>query len=101
MLITSDSNQFLTPLQDTDSRIKSIRVWKTVNEVTYVAIGQALGGITGKAVQKLLEGERIPTERFNEFVAFGIPENLLPPAIDVPRGRPKRVPDTPVDCSVE
>jgi hypothetical protein len=39
-------------------------------------------------VQQLLKGKRISTTRHKELLNFGIPAHLLPPAEDVPKGRP-------------
>jgi len=65
-----------------------LRVWMIRNRTTFPKIGKALGGITGNGVQQLLKGKRISTTRHKELLNFGIPAHLLPPAEDVPKGRP-------------
>lgn len=89
MLTTSNANQLSATPQET-SRVIDLRVWMIRNGVTFVSIGKALGGITGNAVHQLLKGERVSSDRHADLRKFGIPEHLLPPALDVPRGRPTR-----------
>lgn len=89
MKITSHDNQLATASQG-DTRLMDLRVWMVRNGVTYVMLGAALGGITGTAVQQLLKGDRMPVARHSALLDWGVPEHLLPPAQDVPRGRNPR-----------
>lgn len=89
MEIANEANQFLTGAQQ-DPRRVDLRVWMIRNGKTFPMIGEALGGITGEAVQKMLKGHRISTNRYRDLAEYGIPEELLPPAKDVRRGRPRK-----------
>ena len=90
MEIASETNQLLSAPQ-ADSRVVELRVWMIRNGETYPKIGKALPKpITGSAVEQLLKAERISVDRHGEFKKYGIPESLLPPAQDVPKGRPPK-----------
>ena len=80
-----NSNQIPNRTQDAD-RIVDLRVWLIRNRVTYRMIGAALGGITGHAVQKMVAKDHVPCARHAQLLAYGIPEDLLPPALDVRSG---------------
>ena len=90
MKITSNANQLSTEPQES-TRLIDLRVWKVRNRITFREIGMALGGISGNAVQQMLAASRISTSRWEELKNFGVPEELLPPAVDVSRGRRKGV----------
>ena len=85
MQLASDTNQLL-PVPQAASRYTDLRVWMLRNNVSCAGLGRSMGGITGNAVQQLLKGERISSARHAEFIALGLPKELLPPAVDVPRG---------------
>ncbi|MDR2488212.1 MAG: XRE family transcriptional regulator [Desulfovibrio sp.] len=87
MKTNSESNQ-LSHAAQADPRMLDLRVWLIRRGLTYVALGKAMGGITGNAVQCLLQQDRIPIARHTQFVELGVPSHLLPPAMDVRRGRP-------------
>lgn len=89
MQITSDANQ-LSAIPQAGSRYVNLRVWMVLNDRTFPQFGRALGGITANAVRLLCKQERISHSRHKELLACGIPAHLLPPAQDVPRGRPPR-----------
>lgn len=89
MQTTSETNQLYTAPQ-ADPRMLDLRVWMLRNGVTYPQMGQALGGITGNAVQQLLKGERISTARHQDFLRLGVPAHLLPAPRDIRRGRPRK-----------
>lgn len=91
MQTTSETNQ-LSCSPQADSRWIDLRVWMVRNGLTYVKIGKALGGVTGNGVQQLLQAERISLARHKELIDFGVPAHLLPPAKDVPVGRPPKRP---------
>jgi len=92
MQTASSANQLSGTPQDgsRDSRVTDLRVWMLRNGLTFASMGKALGGITGNAVQQLLKQDRISVVRHKEFIDFGVPAHLLPPAQDVPRGRPPK-----------
>ena len=89
METANEANQFLTEAQ-LDSRRVDVRVWMIRHGQTFTGIGAALGGITGPGVQKMLQAERISTDRYTALKDYGVPEELLPPAKDVRRGRPRK-----------
>lgn len=86
MQITSETNQ-LSDVPQENLRIVDLRVWMIRNKVTFPVLGKFLGGITGSAAEQLLKADRISVSRHKEFLDFGVPAHLLPPAQDVPRGR--------------
>jgi hypothetical protein len=91
MQITPKTNRLSRVPQD-DERMLDLRVWMIRNGITYASLGKSLG-ITGNGVQKLLQGERIPSVRHRELRNLGLPPHLLPPAQDVKCGpRPKGLP---------
>lgn len=83
-----DDKQLSRPPQEA-SRVDHLRAWMVLHKVTFVALGEQLG-ITGSAAQLLMKGERMAVRRHGQLVALGVPEELLPPAVDIPIGRPRK-----------
>ena len=89
MQFIHDTNQLCDDEQGS-SRIIEFRVWMIRHKVTYSQLAKDIGSITGPAVIKMLKSDRISSQRHQQFISLGIPEHLLPPAIDVPRGRRRK-----------
>ena len=91
MQFTPDSNQIPKPTQDTDARMRKLRVWKLENGVTWEDMAKHMLGlatgkpITGNAVHKALRGSRIPTKHHKALLAAypNLPKDLLPVPLDV------------------
>ena len=84
-----NANQLWEPPQ-ADERFVELRVWMVRNGESFPQIGKALGGLTGVRARSLLMADRISVDRHKKLVAYGIPTHLLPLAVDVPRGRPRK-----------
>lgn len=70
-------------------RLLQLRIWQVSGGPTYGEIGQRfIPPISGSAAQKQIKSRRIRFARHAEFVAAGVPEHLLPPAQEIPVGRP-------------
>lgn len=89
MSATLESNQYDACLQElpltSQERLLQLKVWKILNKVTWVEMGKhmtALKGdrVTGNAVQKALEGERMPVENHKALLKAypHLPPKLLP-----------------------
>ncbi|MDD6181133.1 MAG: helix-turn-helix domain-containing protein [Desulfovibrionaceae bacterium] len=76
-------------LQDL-SREEQLLIWMRRNGLTYSKVAKMLG-ISRMSVQRLCTADRIPTSRSRQLKKLGIPEELLPEARDVPRGRPYKL----------
>lgn len=86
---TFNANQLCKSPQ-ADERFVELRVWMVRKGESFPQIGKALGGLTGVRVRTLLMSDRISVDRHEKLVAYGIPTHLLPPGVDVPRGRPRK-----------
>lgn len=75
------------------SREEKLQIFLSRSGLTFKAIGERLG-MTGVAAAKLCRGETMPTRRHAEFMALGIPEELLPRGEDIKPGpKPRRLPE--------
>lgn len=66
-------------------RLLRLKIWKLENGLTWVAMGKHMTGlkgeaVTGNAVQKALEGERMPVENHQALTTAypHLPVELLP-----------------------
>lgn len=90
-------NNNRTPKTAQEGRMRALRIWKAEYGVTWVEMGKYMTGVTGRpvsgnAVQKALQKERMPVENYRALrEAFPhLPEALLPRPENVPPGpRPK------------
>lgn len=71
----------LTPL----TRQEALRVWMGRNGTTFTSMGGSLG-ISANAVSKLCDNETMPTHRHRQLLELGVPEDLLPQAVDIKPG---------------
>ena len=76
-------------------RQADLRGYMFSNKVTFVQIGQWLGGITGDAAQKALSKTRISTAHYETLIQRGIPSRLLPIPLDVRTGPKPKAKPTP------
>jgi len=98
MQITSNNNRTSTTAQDADVRMRALRVWKAQNGITWVEMGKYMRGVTGRpvtgnAVQKALQGSRMPVGNHTALrdAYPNLPAELLPTPLDVPPGpKPKK-----------
>lgn len=97
MQIAPTNNRSFAPSQDADARMRKLRVWKVENGVTWKEMGKHMKGVTGRpvtgnAVQKALQGSRMPVGNHKALrEAYpNLPDELLPAPLDVPPGpKPK------------
>ncbi|MDL2306613.1 hypothetical protein LJC48_01100 [Desulfovibrio sp. OttesenSCG-928-C06] len=89
MNISCDVNQLSDKPQDA-SRLTDLRVWMIRNNMSYGDIARSFG-VSRSAVQAMVSRPRISSQRHQQLRELGIPEHLLPPVVDVPRGRPARM----------
>ena len=68
------------------SRVEQLIIWMRRHGTSYGRIGRQLG-ITRMSVGRLCRAERIPPQRFAQLTKLGIPAHLLPPAVEVKRGK--------------
>ncbi|WP_300806856.1 hypothetical protein [uncultured Desulfovibrio sp.] len=78
----------LTPRQ------QELRQWLLDHDVTYPALGAALG-LSLSRTKRLIRDEYISTDIHGRLRALGIPAELLPPALDKKRGPKPKVPRFP------
>jgi hypothetical protein len=97
MQITSNNNRTILISQDANARMRRLRVWKVENGVTWTEMGKHMKGVTGRpvtgnAVQKALQGARMPVDNHRALrEAYpNLPAELLPIPLDVSPGpKPK------------
>jgi len=76
-----------TPIEPT--RQELVRLWLDRSGNSFRGLGEAMG-IAGVSVARLCDGETIPTARRRQLLALGMPDELLPPAVDQKPGRKPR-----------
>lgn len=76
------------------ARYEQLKAWLEGYNITQQAIADKLN-IRQQAVYLLLSGETMPTGHHAKLIALGFPENLLPMALDKPKGRPAKEPRWP------
>jgi len=103
MQFTPNRNPISSQTQDTDFRMRKLRVWKLENGVTWVEMGKYMKGVTGRpvtgnAVQKALRGSRMPVDNHRALrEAYpNLPAELLPVPLDVPPGPKPRNSDVSI-----
>ena len=75
------------------NRQEALLLWMHRAGQTYTRMGAALD-VTPNAVSKLLGNETIPVQRHKQFLALGVPEELLPQPLDIKPGpKPRTVHD--------
>lgn len=89
------------------SRQERLRLWMHRNSLTFAALGRQLD-LTGNAISKLCSQATMPTRRHAELIALGVPDELLPQALDIkpgPKPRPQSTtvsshgaPPSPAGC---
>ena len=67
------------------TRQELLLLWMRRNGLTYSTIAQALE-VSASTVRAWFEAETIPSWRHESLVKFGIPVNLLPPAVNIAPG---------------
>lgn len=71
------------------TRDEKVLIWLRRTGRTFRGLGAELG-LTGDAVAALLRNESCPTHRHRQLLELGVPEELLPPALDIKPGpKPK------------
>lgn len=68
------------------TRAEKLEVYLKRRKLTFVHIAKSIS-VTPTSARRMLSNNFIPTWRFNQLLAAGIPEELLPPARDVAPGR--------------
>lgn len=63
--------------------------WLKQEGITQAEIARSLSA-SEQTVSRWIRSDSIPSWRHRQLVAFGIPEELLPPAIDIPSGPKKK-----------
>ncbi|MFI3271996.1 MAG: helix-turn-helix transcriptional regulator [Pseudomonadota bacterium] len=72
-------------------RERRLRAWMIERDISYEALAKELG-VTRQRTNYVLRCDTMPSELHKKCVALGIPLELLPDAVDWPRGRKPRVP---------
>ena len=73
------------------TRQERLLIWLRRAGITHVDIAKKVGVSSSMSVARWFNAESIPTRRHRQLVDFGIPAELLPPALDInPGPRPKR-----------
>lgn len=71
------------------TRQERLMIWLRRAGITKMQIARTLG-VQPVAIARWFEAKSIPTWRHNQLVQFGIPAELLPPAVDrAPGPKPK------------
>jgi len=68
------------------TRAEKLEIYMRRRKITFSHIAKSIG-VTTTSARRMLLNVSIPTWRFNQLLAAGIPEELLPPARDVAPGR--------------
>lgn len=79
-----------------EKRLSRFNAWKDEHDITFRAIGDALG-IRSQTAHNLLKADTMPTRHHDKLIALGVPEDLLPTPEDKPRGRQPKEPRWPID----
>ena len=80
------------PAARANANWEELRRWMYRNNVTFVALGQACGGMSAPAAHGMLKNDRMPVRHHAAICAAcpGLPREYLPRPLDVPNGpRPK------------
>lgn len=67
------------------SRVEKLQVWMTRNGQTFRSLGREID-MSGSCLGRLLRGESMPSWRHRQLLDLGVPEALLPPALDIKPG---------------
>lgn len=73
------------------TRYELLKQWMKERNVSFVWLAAQLG-IKETPLRRMLMQDRIPTKRHAQLVHIGIPEDMLPPGIDLTSRRPVMVP---------
>lgn len=72
------------------TRQERLLIWLRRAGITNVDIARKIGVSSSMSVTRWFNAESIPTRRHRQLVDFGIPAELLPPALDITPGpRPR------------
>ncbi len=71
----------LTPL----SRQEALRVWMARNNLTFTEMGRRMD-VTANNVSKQCDQDTMPVHRHEQLREMGVPEELLPVALDLKPG---------------
>ena len=75
-------------------RYERLLVWMGDHDITFQATGEQLG-VDGATVRFACQGATCPMSHHMKLLELGFPSELLPEALDKPRGRPRKVPKFP------
>lgn len=73
------------------TRYELLKQWMKERNVSFVWLAAQLG-IKETPLRRMLMQDRIPTKRHAQLVRIGIPEDMLPPGIDLTSRRPVMIP---------
>ena len=80
--------------ENSPQRWGNLKKWLKEHEVSQVWLAEYFH-ISQPAISKMLSGETMPKDRYNQLVLLGIPPDLLPIPHDKTKGRKRMEPKWP------